>query len=230
MREGLKNPSPARLNSKTQMFKKSILVSAIVALVVSVGFQFLSPEQKSSVLGGLVELQDKVFVNGFRVGTSETRVMDGSGNFTIPGTLTVTGDSNFDVLIQSGGVLTIASGSTTFTAAQICDNTLVRHDLSGGPASAQNFKLPTAAAMIADCIPDPGDVKMLVIENNSNNAGEILTFVAGTGFDIGVASASSTGPGTQKNKLDATQRSIVIITNLNDASVSFDHFKMVDGD
>jgi hypothetical protein len=218
------------------------IVAAIVALVISLSAAFLgypanpTPSQTSD-FGGLVELKDINFVNGFRVGRNETRVMDSSGNFTIPGTFTASGaltaesgDVTIDTLVQSGGVKTVASGSTTYTAADMCDNTLVRHSISNAPASAQNFKLPTAAALIADCLPTAGDFKNIMVENNSESSTEILTFVKGTGIDLGVASGSSAGPGTQKAKLDKDQRAIVQLTNLNGSSVSFDFTKIVDGD
>ncbi len=203
---------------------KNYLFGGLAVIVAVVGFLVGSNGNKS--FGGFVEQRAVNFVNGFKVGLNETTIFDGSGNFT-----STIGDSRIGTLVEAGGVVSVASGSTHYTAAQLCDNTLVRHNITGAiAASASNFIAPTAAALIADCITTAGDTKRFTVENTSNNSGEVLTFVANTGIDLGVASTSLTTLPLQKVKLNSGDRALVQFTNLNGSSVSFDVIKFVDGD
>ena len=88
--------------------------------------------------------------------------------------------------------LSVASGSKTFTAADVCDNMLVDHD-GDGYASTQPAKWPTGTSLINKCLPQKGDMKFLLYRNTSVD--EITTLTGGTNSDLKVASASSDGAG-----------------------------------
>ena len=127
-----------------------------------------------------------------------------------------------------GNVMTISSGSVTFTAANICDNVLVTHTNPGGLASAQTNKLPTASSIITRCLQNKGDSRTIRFENLSEIPGQgktTFTFQTNTGLDIFVASSSGTV--VSPKKLSPGEAAIVRFTNLNGSSLSidFDEFR-----
>src|SRR3990167_3503881 len=87
----------------------------------------------SAVFGGLVERQNVAFVNGLRAGASAIQVINSSGELVGPidqpstGSSTYAGTSTFigplvvDGFLSGVVTLTVASASSTPTAAQICD-------------------------------------------------------------------------------------------------------------
>lgn len=212
---------------------KSILPALVVIAVVLVGaFGFFNlaasfsgsskyvienwngdlVEGSDGSLGGAVHNIQESFDEGILV--DGLVVIDGKGNLT-----------------ELGSVLTVASGSTTYTAANLCDSSLVRHSIVSAPASAQQFKLPTAAAIIADCLPNAGGRHRFTIENYSDFTAEALTIVKGANIDLGVASGSAVGAGKGDGVVLLGQtRAIVEMLNLNGSSVSFDVIEIIDGD
>lgn len=133
-----------------------------------------------------------------------------------------------------GGLLTVASGSKTFSASDICDNILVNHTgATSAIASAQTNKLPTGSSLIAKCLPQKGDSRTIRYENNAT-AGSgrfIFTFTTNTGLDLFVASGSGVvgGKGDGPRFIpEGTAR--VTFTNINGSSVSVDFLEMLNAD
>jgi hypothetical protein len=204
------------------------LAILVVALVVVVGGYVGGALNGSPSFAGLTETDQATFVNGFRVGLNSTLVMDGSGNFTIPGTVTVTGATSLTgelraPLVQTGSVTSIASGSVHLTAAQVCDSTVIRQNVHGAGVTASNSAtvFPTAAALIADCVPTAGDSKTFVLQNTSDDAAERITPTANTGLDFFIASSSA-------STLDRKDAAMVRFWNVNGTSVSFSFQKVED--
>lgn len=127
---------------------KNIFISAIVAIVVSLGVGTMIMAQPVDKLGGTVENFPVNFVNGLTVGTSQTTFVDSSraitvtgitnsGSTTTTGDTTVTGDvfgasGSFTGKFQVGG--TTASSSSTFVA-EIQSGTATTSVLFGGTGS-----------------------------------------------------------------------------------------------
>lgn len=118
------------------MDKQTILISAIVALVVSLGVGTLISLQSVDKLGGTVENFPTIFTNGIQVGDPPTTFVDSAraisvtgitnsgnnsttGNSTVTGDLTVSGDAraasaSLTGKFQVGGAT--ASNSSIFVA------------------------------------------------------------------------------------------------------------------
>ncbi len=86
--------------------------------------------------------------------------------------------SNTGVMISGGIVTTVTSGTTTITAANICDSIVLKHDSDGSNCPVTT---PTAALLIADCIPNTGDSVEFYYENTG---GEHDTITAGSGIEL----------------------------------------------
>lgn len=115
---------------------------------------------------------------------NETRVGGStSDSFSIGGDLSVSGETGIDTLIQGGGEVAItADGNTTLTAAQLCDYSHITVTPSTTTGNV-NMTTPTAALLIADCIPTIGDFKVLFYENGATTA-TTTTMVAGSAVDL----------------------------------------------
>ena len=87
-----------------------------------------------------------------------------------------------------GNVLTTASGSRTYTASEICDNSVITVD-GDGYASTQTQTLPSAASLISNCLTQKGDYHDVFWLNLSVDEKPIIA--AGTTIDILIASSST---------------------------------------
>lgn len=194
--------------------KKTLIVSLIVSAVVA--FLVAGARLPSSTLGGLVHNVTEDFTQGISV--SGTTVIDSSGNYTNP----VGGDLRGQ-LVQTGTVTSIASGSVHYTASQLCNSTVIRHNVHGVGVTASNSAdvFPTAAALVADCVPTAGDTKLFVLQNTSDDAAERVTPTANTGLDFFIASGSA-------STIDRKDTFIVRYWNVNGTSVSFSFEKVED--
>lgn len=153
---------------------KLLILAVIVPIVCLIGGILLGASVSAPTpLGGLVHNIQETFDAGIAVkGTefiSDARALSVttgafSGAITGATTLTMTGESNLDSLIFGGDVtaLTATDTAQTLTAAQFCDSSLIRWDSSG---TSSTLTLPTAASLIADCIPATGDTKSVLYEN-----------------------------------------------------------------
>lgn len=92
--------------------------------------------------------------------------------------------------ITYGGLLTTASGSRTYTATEVCDNSIITLD-GDTYASAQAQKLPTAASIVLRCLPNIGDERKVLVWNLSTDEVPTVNFSA-TGLDAWIASGSGT--------------------------------------
>ena len=116
--------------------------------------------------------------------------IDNDGNIvlvdatSLSSTLTVTGESNLDTLVFGGTVFssTTAGAAGTLTAANICDNSVIRISSAGGDGDITTVTItfPATSTLYADCIPTAGDTKVLLYENGSAVATS-TTLAAGTG-------------------------------------------------
>lgn len=98
---------------------------------------------------------------------------------TTKGDWNVKGDTNLQDLVQGGGSLAV-SATTTLTAAQVCDNSVIEHNPT---QAAVNLTLPATSTLFADCLDDVGDMKTILLYNSAD-AAENITVVAGTGVDL----------------------------------------------
>lgn len=153
-------------NEKSNYIILSLVISLIVSfLVVSVS------KPKLIDLGGYTaghwDSADGYKVDG-------TTVIDGSGNYD--GQIT-----SATPIIQGGTVGIIGYGTTTATAAQVCDYSVIKIGLLADAVGT--LTLPTAALINADCLVTNGDSKIILIVNEATST-LALTIVAGTGIDL----------------------------------------------
>lgn len=206
------------------MKKENIIgIIAVIAIVLSI----IAISSKETPFGAYTHFSGPVdSEEGFTV--DETTIIDGSGNLSSAGTLTITGESNLDTVVQGGDVTTIISTSTThgetLTAAHICDSALIKFSLlAGGSADvAGTWNIPTSSDLIADCIPAIGDTKQVVLWNYSTST-YAMTFsqraIASTLIDILLEATSSDSVVTSIG-LDATELMVLDIMNLDGSTTT----------
>ena len=164
-----------------------IISIATIALLVICMAGIYTPN--SSILGGSVHNQQESFDAGIAVNQSE--IINSSGEYvgalaattgTLSSTLTVTGETNVSNFVQGGASYTSADGSThvVLTAAQMCDNGYIGITPT---AAGINVTTPSAAALMADCIPTIGDRASFYYENLASGATS-TTMVAGSSIDL----------------------------------------------
>jgi hypothetical protein len=93
----------------------------------------------------------------------------------LAGAWTFGSDTRAASFIQTGTIADITV-TTTITAAQICDSTLIRGTATTGTPT---YTLPPTSTLFADCLTTNGDMKMLGYVNGSATTGTV--FAAGTG-------------------------------------------------
>jgi len=117
------------------------------------------------------------------------------------------------------GVFTVASGARTFSASEICDNSVITLD-GDGYASTQAQTLPTAASLISTCLQAKGDYHDVFWLNLSVD--EYPTIAAGTTIDMLIASSSGSTVEIPPNR-GVWSRFLYVEEAL--VSVQFDEYK-----
>jgi len=157
------------------MEKENIISIATIALLVICMAGIYTPN--SSILGGSVHNQNEIFSAGITLEDTLTAT-----DAALSSTLSVTGETNVSSFTQGGASYTSADGSThvVLTAAQMCDNGYIGITPT---AAGINVTTPSAAALIADCIPTIGDRASFYYENLASGATS-TTMVAGSSIDL----------------------------------------------
>ena len=167
---------------------KTILLGAlggVVVLLLSLGF---GVDRK---LGGLIHNIQESFDEGIAVDGTE-RISGTGGASVATGTfsnsLTVTGETNIQELIQGGGILTETAGtSTTWSAADICDYSVI----NWAPGAARSTTtVAQATDIVADCLTEDGDYKDIVYWNTGLTASTSI-FAMSTGTTMYIPSATA---------------------------------------
>ncbi len=142
------------------------LVLSVISLIANIGGSAVLPFGNTSADYWNSE-------SGFQISGStiidssmnaSTSAVAASGAITGATTLTMTGESNLSTLVYGGATTSLATTSppsiVQMTAAQFCDNSEMffgnDEDTVG---SSTTMYTPTAAQLIADCIPAIGDTK-----------------------------------------------------------------------
>ena len=158
------------------MSKSNIIIGliAVVALVFSV----MGLSSNGNLLAGVSHISGPLdSVAGYYV--NGTEFADSGRNISV-GTVTATGESNLDTLVQGGDVVWVY-GTTTLTAAQVCDSSVINIGLAADPV--MTLTLPTSTDIIADCLPSAGDHKSLLIRDAATST-LAATIVAGSNIDL----------------------------------------------
>ena len=136
------------------------------------------------------------------------------GDAEVTGTLTVTGESQFNTVILGGSVLASSTTATvgTLTAAQICDNSVIEFtpNATGGLA----LTLPSTSTLFADCLSTDGDSKSLILKNATSTAETDIILTAGTG-NVLVGSPTTTAATSDTTEEDSYVR--MVFTRLGNA-------------
>ncbi len=83
-------------------------------------------------------------------------------------------------IVEGGGIYSASfATSVSITAANICDNNVVKLTSTGAANSSTTF--PTAANLIARCFQKDGDTKNILFWNGNALATATQAFIAGTG-------------------------------------------------
>src|SRR3990167_9019015 len=157
-----------------EKFKNLALGFALLLSLLGLGMSL----NNSQSLGGTTDDNWTVGGNLAVTGTSAL-----TGASTLTGALTVEGDTNLDNFVNGGASLaTSTNGAGTFTAAQVCDNNIIVATPEWQPVT---LTFPTAALLIADCLPTIGDEKKLWMYNATTTTGaaSIITLADGANGD-----------------------------------------------
>jgi len=136
------------------------LIGIQILILILVGVLVFG--RSTSRLGGTtnydaLDVSDGYYVDG-------TQVITGSGVWS--GAITTTGDVRIKSPVITGASSTLTAAATTsITAAQACDNALVNFNPTA--LTVGSTTLPTAAAMIADCLTTDGDSVQFTFRNLS---------------------------------------------------------------
>ena len=153
---------------------QSIILSVVIALVVS--FVVVSVAKPKIDFGGYTaghwDSADGYKVDG-------TTVIDGDGNYD--GAITASSAVVSSPVIQGGTVGIVGYGTTTVTAAQVCDYSVIRIGLLADPVA--ELTLPSTTTLHADCLSANGDHRTVLIDNEATST-MAMTIVAGSGIDL----------------------------------------------
>lgn len=127
---------------------KTFIIGTLVLIGIVCFGVGISANKVSGVLGGLNHNAMEDFSEGISV--DNITAISGSRTF-------------YPEAINYGDITTITATDTTMTAAAICDSTYLKQT----PTANLTMHLPTAANLIADCIPDAGDSKTIWYDNMS---------------------------------------------------------------
>ena len=189
------------------MNKKEILL-VVGALVVGlfVGRVVLMPS-----LGGVYNSPTGVYTGDLTGDVTGNITGNVTGNLTgavVGTTITASGETNLDSLIQGGDVtaITTSSAAYTLTAANICDSSI----LNISPLGAElTVTLPSTTTLFADCLTANGDVKEIGLSINTTST--VFAVPAGNGI---VASASTTFAGDTSGTMRVVRFSDTVMSAL----------------
>lgn len=158
------------------MENKTLIYIALILSIIACG-AWLTLDKSVQLGGYTAGYWDSA--GGYKV--DGTTIIDGDGAITLSNTLTVTGETNLDNLIFGGDITTLLYfDQQTTTAALICNSSVIL--FTPGVASS-TLGLPVGTDLIADCLPDTGDTKDVLIWNNAT-ATQSFTIVADTGLSV----------------------------------------------
>lgn len=129
-----------------------------------------------TVLGGLVNIGQRDFPDGISVDGTER--ISGTGVFKLAGNTVNAGAS---------AAITQTAATSTLTAAQICDNSVIT--LTAGITNVST-SLPSVADLTADCFTTDGDYKKVLIKSGSASA-SYIQFLSDAGGAIDVQNTGS---------------------------------------
>ncbi len=181
--------------------------------------------ESSDFLSGLVHTTQEIFPQGIKCGTSEAECINNSGQWTyqingttgafsgaITGatTLTITGETNVDSLIYGGDIATMTYSDYAITAAEVCNSSVIQWT-----GVTTTVYMPTAVAMIADCLPSTGDTKSFLFWSIATSTLEQTATLAATSTDLGEENILLEPEGSGVVIIEGGEFAKVIITNIN---------------
>ena len=124
-------------------------------------------------------LQGANFGSARQLSISNAGVITNTAVLTQSGAATLSGDTRIKSLVQTGSKATLSqiAGTTTITAAQVCDNAL----LTFSSTSAMFVELPSSTLLVADCMTTTGDVRSITVHNNGAGSGTLSVAQGGAG-------------------------------------------------
>jgi hypothetical protein len=111
-------------------------------------------------------------------------MLSGTTNFdsiSLSNDLTVADNVEIGGTLVEGGGLLSKTGTTTLTASEVCNYSVV--SLDPQQATGITLTLPATSTLFADCLDANGERKTLLVENAADGS-EVVTIVAGTGGDL----------------------------------------------
>lgn len=154
------------------MSNKILTVGLLITLIIAIG-GFVYPQAQVQIVedptgraSGPAHYQHESFLQGMSGGARD--------QFSV---------SNVGAVVHGGSSMaTTTNAAGTFTAKQICDNSLI---VATPNIGAVTLTFPTTAQLVADCLPRIGSSKVVRLQNATTTTGapSILTLANGTGGD-----------------------------------------------
>ena len=182
-------------------------------------------------LGGLVHNVHEIFSAGVKMGATETEfTVDSSGNIVIAGTATIAGETNLDTLVYGGTATEITAASSTLTAAQMCNNSIIKFHLVDDAITADTVYLASSSDMIADCTPVIGDTKEFLFNNNATATLALTIAVPDSTRAIEEGCIKLLEATAGAVILDANEYAIIKFTNIDGTTTTVTVIDLIDAD
>lgn len=180
---------------------KNILKIAVIVFIVGFIGGYIGglvgnnqPEQSELSVGSGTRLQNGISADNIKPSAGEVRGT----------TLTITSTASFTGALTAGGIVTLNAGqlrSYTNATTSVTTGTLRLSDVQGydtillTPTGAAANKTLTffASSTASTWLPTAGDMQETCFLNGTTTAATTITFAAGTGIDLEVASSTSIG-------------------------------------
>jgi hypothetical protein len=166
---------------------KNIFLTVVVILTLAVSIAgIVLPKQVVVDSFGNATASFWDTAEGYKV--DGTTVINGSGvitgtSQTLSSTLSVTGETQLAGLVSGGAVYTASIGTTSISAATVCDYGTWIITPTDAVSTILWLTLPSTTTLAADCLDSVGDQKTIFMVNGATQATS-TSFVAGLGIDL----------------------------------------------
>ena len=155
-------------------------IDAVIEQNLAASIEYL--DEEGMTLGGLVHNVQEIFSQGIKAGTSETEVINSSGEW-------------IGRIIGRGTVFSTSTGAVaTTTAANVCDSSIWQITPGGGNAPTQSVTLyfPATTTLYADCLTMNGQSVEFTVYNATTTGTGTVTLTKGWVLGTDLRGSTST--------------------------------------
>lgn len=178
------------------MTNKNLTIGLVIALFLSIGGYIYPKVAGLGAASGYSHYQKESFLQGLTAGARD------QFSLTNAGVLTTSGAATLSSTMTVGGLATMNAGllkSYTNASSSVGTGTLKESDILGydtflavptGAAATKTLTFP-ATSTLTSFVPNAGDRQQTCFFNATTTAATTITFAAGTGIDLEVATSTA---------------------------------------